>query len=217
MAASSSIPGPAAASRRSAWLRTLLAWHWISSAACLVGMLLFALTGITLNHASQIEARPQVRTQQERLPEALRAAIAPAASEADKRSAALPETLRRWLAERLQVDAGAREAEWTPQEIYLALPRPGGDAWVRIDRASGEVEAEDTERGAIAVLNDLHKGRHTGTAWSWFIDVFAAACLVFCVTGLLILKLHAANRPATWPLVGLGLVAPALIALLLVH
>ena len=54
-------------------------------------------------------------------------------------------------------------------------------------------------------------------AWSWFIDVFAAACLVFSITGLLILKFHAVSRPSTWPLVGLGLVIPALLALLLIH
>ncbi|NIV36045.1 MAG: hypothetical protein GWN58_43325, partial [Anaerolineae bacterium] len=33
------------------WLGTLRQWHWISSALCLVGMLLFSVTGITLNHA----------------------------------------------------------------------------------------------------------------------------------------------------------------------
>ena len=44
--------------RRGFWLRTLHQWHWISSAVCLIGMLLFAITGITLNHASKIEATP---------------------------------------------------------------------------------------------------------------------------------------------------------------
>ena len=35
-------------------------WHWISAAVCLIGMLLFAITGITLNHASQIESKPSI-------------------------------------------------------------------------------------------------------------------------------------------------------------
>jgi len=217
MGARTEIDGPATALRRSARLKTLMQWHWISSAACLVGMLVFAFTGITLNHAAQIESRPQVHTQTATLPDALRKALAAPADEPAKRNAALPPALRDWLAERFVLRAGEHEAEWSPEEIYLALPRPGGDAWVRIDRATGEAEAEDTDRGWIAYLNDLHKGRHAGAAWSGFIDVFAIACLVFCVTGLLILKLHAANRPATWPVTGLGLVLPALIALLLIH
>jgi len=88
---------------------------------------------------------------------------------------------------------------------------------VRMDRASGEAELEDTSRGWVSYLNDLHKGRNAGTAWSWFIDAFAAACLVFSVTGLFILKMHAGNRPGTWPLVGLGLVLPVLLAILFIH
>jgi hypothetical protein len=32
--------------RRAFWLKHLHQWHWVSSAACLVGMLLFAITGI---------------------------------------------------------------------------------------------------------------------------------------------------------------------------
>ena len=43
------------------------------------------------------------------------------------------------------------------------------------------------------------------------------ACLVFSVTGLFILKMHAARRPFTWPMVGLGLLVPLLLALLFIH
>ena len=98
-----------------------------------------------------------------------------------------------------------------------ALPRPGGDAWARVDLEAGEAEFELTDRGWISYLNDLHKGRNTGKAWSWFIDIFAAACLVFCLTGFFILKMHATKRPFTWPMVGMGLVIPVVLALLFIH
>ena len=45
---------------RAFWLRQMRQWHWISAAVCLIGMLLFAVTGITLNHSGTIEARPVV-------------------------------------------------------------------------------------------------------------------------------------------------------------
>ncbi|CFE03721.1 Uncharacterised protein [Bordetella pertussis] len=99
----------------------------------------------------------------------------------------------------------------------MSLPRPGGDAWLSIDLQSGELEYERTDRGWIAYLNDLHKGRHTGLAWSWFLDIFAVACLVFSLTGLVLLKMHAGNRAATWPMVGLGVVIPVVLALLFIH
>lgn len=201
--------------RRAFWLKHLHQWHWVSSATCLIGMLLFAITGITLNHAAQIEAAPQVHSRQAILPAALLERIAPLA--ASQHKAPLPQYLRDWIATALHVDVSTAEAEWSPDEVYVSLPRPGGDAWLSIDTATGEAQYELTERGWISYFNDLHKGRNTGATWSWFIDIFAAGCMVFCATGLVLLQLHAANRPATWPMVGLGLIAPLLLALLFIH
>ncbi len=204
-----------AAPKRAYWLKTLHQWHWISSALCLIGLLLFAFTGITLNHAADIPATPVVQNRTLELPDELRAALAPKDEEPD--SAALPPALRIWLSQALDLNLPTSEAEWSPEEIYLSLPRPGGDAWLRIERESGAVEYERTDRGWVSYLNDLHKGRHTGLAWKWFLDIFSVACLVFCITGLFILKFHAANRPTTWPMVGMGLVAPLLLVILFVH
>ncbi|MET0131176.1 MAG: PepSY-associated TM helix domain-containing protein [Stenotrophomonas chelatiphaga] len=198
---------------RGFWLRTLHQWHWISSAVCLVGMLLFAATGITLNHAAKIEATPQVDNRQLELP----AAVLGQLGTREDGNAPLPRAARQWLDAELDISIGGRAAEWSPEEIYLSLPRPGGDAWLSIDRESGAVEFESTSRGAVSYLNDLHKGRNAGPAWGWFLDVFAVACLVFCITGLFLLHLHARQRRMTWPLVGLGLMIPLLIALLLIH
>ncbi len=41
--------------------------------------------------------------------------------------------------------------------------------------------------GIIAVINDLHKGRDTGKAWSWVIDFSAIFMIVISVTGLILL------------------------------
>lgn len=204
--------------QRAYWLKTLHQWHWISSALCLLGMLLFSVTGITLNHSSQIEAKPQVATREAQLPAALQMQLANMnTEESGKDKAPLPQELQRWMKDSMSLDVGGRDVEWSPEEVYVALPRPGGDAWVRVDRATGAVESESTNRGWISYLNDLHKGRNTGDAWSWFIDIFAAACLVFSITGLFILKMHATNRPGTWPIVGLGVLIPFLLAILFIH
>ena len=194
------------------WLGTLRQWHWISSALCLVGMLLFAVTGITLNHAAQIEARPKVVERTATLPESLQRRFME-----EQPVEGLPDALQEWLESELDIDLTGREAEWSDGELYVALPRPGGDAWLSLVLETGELEYESTDRGWISYLNDLHKGRNTGAAWSWFIDIFAAACVVFSITGLLLLQRHAAGRPTTWPLVGAGLVIPVLLALLFIH
>ena len=208
------LPLPGAS--RAAWLKNLHRWHWISSALCLLGMLLFSVTGITLNHAAQIEARPRVSSQKATLPAGLEAQLREfAEAHADQR-APLPPALAAWTRERFAIEVGGADAEWSEADAYVPLPRPGGDAWLRM-AIDGAVEYEQTDRGWISWLNDLHKGRNTGSAWSWFIDLFGVACLVFCITGFLILKYHAANRPSTWPVIGFGILLPILLALLFIH
>lgn len=208
---------PAALSDRSATLKLLLKVHWISAALSLLGMLLFSFTGITLNHAGLIESAPHVVRQTVALPAELNQALLAEAARLDGRTANLAAPAVDWLAERLKVGVGAATGEWAADEIYIALPRPGGDAWLRLGLDAGEVEYEVTDRGWISWLNDLHKGRHTGTAWSWFIDLFALACLLFSLSGLWVLKIHAQRRASTWPLVGLGVLLPVLIALMFIH
>jgi hypothetical protein len=212
--------------RRAFWLKHLHQWHWISSAICLIGMLMFAITGFTLNHAGQIEARPKVVTRHDTAPREVldalkRAAPADSGSSSGRSSSnqkgPVPAALADWLSKSMDINAAGREAEWSADELYVGLPRPGGDAWLSVALDSGEVEYEVTSRGWISYFNDLHKGRNTGAAWSWFIDVFAIACLIFSVTGLFLLKLHATGRAATWPLVGAGLVVPLLLAILFIH
>lgn len=200
--------------RKTFWLKQLHTWHWMSSAVSLVGLLLFTVTGFTLNHAAEIEAEPQVVERTGQLPAALLALIAPDDGPDAKKP--LPPAVAGWVGESFSVRASG-DAEWSADEIYLALPRPGGDGWVAIDRTTGAATAESTDRGWVSYLNDLHKGRNAGTAWKWFIDIFAFASLVFAVTGLVLLQLHAAKRRSTWPIVGLGLAIPMIIAIMFIH
>lgn len=199
--------------RRAWWLKKMHEWHWISSAICLVGILLFSITGITLNHAGSIEAKPVVDTQTRTLPADMLARLA----EPDGADKALPLALRDWIERELGVEVGHGAVEWSDEEVYVSLPRAGGDAWLSIDRGSGELEYEATDRGWIALFNDLHKGRHTGAVWAAFIDIFAVACVVFSLTGFFLLQLHARRRPMTWPLVGSGALVLILIAAFFIH
>ncbi|OCC24217.1 hypothetical protein MB02_07815 [Croceicoccus estronivorus] len=213
-------PSPSTAAKpkkrktRGFWVRQLHSWHWISSALALVGMLLFTLTGFTLNHAADIEAEPKVTHLEAQLdPEALKM-LAPFE---DGQNAPLPSDVRREAGSLLGITLPAAPAEWTEQEAYLPMPRPGGDAWISIDRVSGAIAYERTDRGWIAYFNDLHKGRNTGGVWSWFIDLFVVVATLFTLTGFILLFMHARNRPLTWPVTGLGFVIPLLLAMFFIH
>lgn len=208
-------PSPRKLKGKAFWTKQFYLWHWVSSAICLGAMLFFAFTGITLNHAADIPAKPEVTVEKLTLPAELRSHVAPNGG-AD-RKAPLPAEVAEWLKKSLRRRVADLTAEWSEFEIYLSLPRPGGDAWLTIDRESGEVTHEVTRRGVISWMNDLHKGRHTGPAWSWFLDIFSAACVVFCLTGLGLLQVHAKRRPGTWPAVAAGLLIPVFIILFLMH
>ena len=201
-------------SRKAFWLKQLHMWHWMSSAVSLIGLLLFAITGFTLNHAADIEGSPVVAQKSAQMPPALLTRLKASVPEAEK--ALLPSDVAGWVEDRFPVKASG-EAEWSADEVYLAAPRPGGDAWVAIDLTTGAASSEVTSRGWISYLNDLHKGRNSGGEWSLFIDIFSFACLVFAITGLFLLQLHSAKRKSTWPLVGFGLAIPAAIAIIYIH
>lgn len=178
-------------------------------------MLLFATTGITLNHAGDISAEPKTTKQTIKVEGTALAAIQHAVPEGAKQP--LPASVQHIAKKRLGIDVAGKDGEWSEYEVFVALPRPGGDATLTIDRKSGETTYESTDRGWIAFFNDLHKGRNAGPAWGWFIDLFAVSCLTFTITGLLLLQLHARTRPSTWPLIGFGLLLPVLLILLLLH
>jgi len=202
------------ATHRSHWLKTLLRWHWVSSALALPALILFTFTGVTLNHAADIPANTRVTEIQAMVPgpvlQELRLLAANPPAE-------LPSALGQWLTREQGIALGGGQAEWSETELYIAFPRPGGDAWLSLYLESGELLYEHTDRGWIAWANDLHKARNTGVWWQGFIDAFAVVCLVFCLTGLGLLWLHARERAGIWPVAGLGLLIPVLLAVLTIH
>ena len=212
---STSPAGPVRTRRtRGWWLRQLHTWHWISAAVSLIGMLMFTVTGLTLNHAASIPGHATVDDRSGVLAPSLLRLLKAAPPAADS---PMPEQAATAVADAVGLDPTGRPADWSDEEVYVAMPRPGGDAWVSVDRMTGAIKSEVTSQGVISLLNDLHKGRNTGLPWRLFIDAFGAAALIFTGTGLVLLQLHARHRKQTWPLVGLGLVVPVIVALLFIH
>ena len=100
--------------QRAYWLKTLHQWHWISSAMCLIGMLLFAITGITLNNAGKIGATPEVTTLKQTLPPEMAALLQAARPQATRQPHPCPE-LRGWIEQSMKVELDTRDAEWSPE------------------------------------------------------------------------------------------------------
>ena len=141
----------------------------------------FAVTGLTLNHTEWF-GDAQKATQQ-------KGALNMAWMKA-------PEKLEivEYLRTKHGVHGALSDFRIDDAQLAVSFKGPGYTADTFIDRNSGTYELTETRMGFVAIINDLHKGRNTGPLWGWFIDIFAVGCLVFCLTGLLILKVHAIGR-----------------------
>ena len=142
------------------WLGTLRQWHWISSALCRLACCSSRSRASPSTTPARSKANRRCKAALQ-LPESLLAKL-----QTETPESGLPVELRAWLEQTLDIRTAGREAEWSDGELYVALPRPGGDARLSLSSETGELEYESTDRGWIAYFNDLHKGRHTGEAWA---------------------------------------------------
>jgi hypothetical protein len=72
-------------------------------------------------------------------------------------------------------------------ECTVTFKGPGYSADAFIDRETGTYQLTESSHGLVAILNDLHKGRDTGVAWSVLIDASAVLMTLISLTGLVLL------------------------------
>ena len=72
-------------------------------------------------------------------------------------------------------------------ECELTFEGPGYAATARISRETGEYELDVTANDLVTVMNDLHKGRHSGAAWSWLIDFSALIGTLVSLSGFVLI------------------------------
>lgn len=137
-------------------------------------MLLFGITGFTINHEEALGATTaRLTTRSGEVPPALLAAR---------------EHLR--VVEHLRKAFGIRGAlqnfSELPDELALSFREPG-EAWdISIAKTTGRVTARQEQSGFIALINNLHRGRYTGPAWSWVLDISAGLIVLACATGFIL-------------------------------
>jgi hypothetical protein len=72
-------------------------------------------------------------------------------------------------------------------ECLVTFRGPGYAADAFLDRDTGRYTLTQTYHGAIALVNDLHKGRDTGPVWSAVIDASAVLLAAISLSGLVLL------------------------------
>lgn len=95
------------------------------------------------------------------------------------------------IAERLRSEHGLKGTVTDflsfEDECEVSFSGPGYAATARIDRSSGNYTIDILANDLVSILNDLHKGRNTGRAWSWLIDFCAITSTLVAMTGFLLI------------------------------
>jgi len=179
MLAEPEVPLGANARRKTFWKRqTMVLARWLHIYLSMAGfaiLFFFAATGLTLNHAAWF-TRHQHTSQ-------VRGTMDKKYLGRDVSKLEIVEHLRNAHA----IRGAVKDFRVEDTDCSVAFRGPGYSADVFIDRASGRYELTETRMGLFAVLNDLHKGRDSGSAWSIVIDISAVLMSLVSITGLLLI------------------------------
>jgi hypothetical protein len=169
------------------WLRWL---HIYASMFGLAVTLFFSATGITLNHPDWFgEAERHQALEGELNPAwvAYREVSADAGSdntEQDPLAGVAKLEVVEFLRSSFGVRGAVSEFGGDDRECFVNFKGPGYSADATINRKTGKLRLSTTSFGLVAVLNDLHKGRDSGKAWSLVIDISAVILCFISLTGL---------------------------------
>ena len=150
---------------------------WLSAFAFIV-LFFFSLTGLFLNNPDWFESNQDETTQTLTLPTELQTQLL----DQEDPSAALIQYVR----EQQQVIGRYRSSDVLDGEVMIRLESPAGmtDIWAMLD--TGEVEVTTKASSTVSLINDLHRGKNSGTAWSWFIDISAIVILLLSIAGYIL-------------------------------
>jgi hypothetical protein len=142
-------------------------------------LLFFAVTGITLNHQSALNGEPKAS----RFTGTLDLSWV---NPPPGREIAQSEVVAA-LRNAHGIKAALKDFRVDENEITVTFKGPGYAADGFIDRKKGTYDLTESRLGLVAIINDLHKGRDTGSVWANIIDISAVFMVFVSLTGLILI------------------------------
>ncbi|MEM9530578.1 MAG: PepSY-associated TM helix domain-containing protein [Pseudomonadota bacterium] len=189
---------------RQQWYNLARTVHLYSSTVLFSLLVFFGITGFTLSHGWYADDQSRADSIEFELPLDLSAGLAPDnwQPRIDELSALIAVRSGLGLPDRVELDQEYGE-------ITLSYKAPAGDAQAIV---SSDGVLLDRQQGSwLAVLNDLHKNRDAGSAWSLLVDVCALGILVFGLTGVIIVFQNRRRRTRSVAVIAVGLITPLLL------
>jgi hypothetical protein len=154
-----------------AFCRTI---HIYLTMLALFVMLLFGITGFTVNHEDLFDATtPRISETNGQTPKDL-----------------ITKNDRLMIVEHLRSTFRIRGAltsfDELEQSLSLGFKEPGQVWEIEISKADGKTAIHSEAFNFIAMINNLHRGRYAGESWRWVIDISAILILIACITGVVL-------------------------------
>lgn len=167
-------------------------------------LLFFAVTGLTLNHADWFTSGKELVTKDSG---SVNLKWVNQADTSKINKLQLVEFLR----DKHQVKGTLSDFRIDDRELSITFNGPGYVADSFIDRETGKYELSVTRMGVVAVINDLHKGRDSGKAWSWIIDISAILMTLVSISGIILICFIKKKRLSGFIIAGVGTIVCYLI------
>jgi hypothetical protein len=143
-------------------------------------VLFFSFTGLTLNHPSWLGGDKQITVKNTGI------LNVKWVNNPDTNKIAKLEIVE-FLRKTYKVKGFVSEFRIEETELSVTLKGPAYSADAFIDRETGKYELSEIKMGVVAIMNDLHKGRDSGSGWSWIIDISAVFLILVSLSGLILL------------------------------
>lgn len=150
---------------------------WLSAFA-FIALFFFSLTGLFLNHPEWFDPSKEEQTKMVQLPQKLSETLLSHENPTD--------ALLTYVRQHHDLVGRYQSSEVMDGEVMIHLESPAGstDVWAMLDQ--GEVEITTKPATTMSLIQDLHRGKNSGTAWSWFIDISAIVILLLSVAGFIL-------------------------------
>lgn len=167
-------------------------------------LLFFAVSGLTLNHADWFTSGKEIVTKD--------------SGNVNVKWVNEPDTTKinklrivEFLRSKHEVKGALADFRIDDSELTLTFNGPGYLADSFIERETGKYGLTVTRFGAVAVINDLHKGRDSGKAWSWIIDISAILMTLVSISGIILICFLKKKRLSGFIIAAVGTLACYLI------
>ncbi|WP_316770164.1 PepSY-associated TM helix domain-containing protein [Pedobacter frigiditerrae] len=152
-------------------------------------VLFFSFTGLTLNHPSWLGGDKQVNIKNKGV------LNVKWVNNPDTNKIAKLEIVE-FLRKTHDVKGYVSEIRIDESEVSVTLKGPAYSADAFINRETGKYELSEIKMGFVAIMNDLHKGRDSGSGWGWIIDISAVFLILVSLSGLILLCFMKKRRVA---------------------